>query len=234
MSIMDFFKPSTTETSSSKPIASDPIPGKDNLSDSPPTIGPDGKIPGTDPNTVNPLDAYKKMFDNASNGSEIQAPQFKLDPAVINDVSGKMDFTKGVDPEVLSKATNGDVSAMMQIIKTVGQNSYKAAIEHGTALTDTFITQRGEYEKSQISNGVRSQLTNNELSSAPNYSHPVVKAELNRVAAGFARANPDASPSEVAKAAQKYIQDLQMALNPTDSKTSQNKEEMDWSKYLNS
>ena len=231
MSIMDFFKPSTTETSSSKPTASDPIPGKDNLSDSPPTTGPDGKIPGTDPNTVNPLDAYKKMFDNASNGSEIQAPQFKLDPAVINDVSGKMDFTKGVDPEVLSKATNGDVSAMMQIIKTVGQNSYKAAIEHGTALTDTFITQRGEYEKSQISNGVRSQLTNNELSSAPNYSHPVVKAELNRVAAGFARANPDASPSEVAKAAKK---DLQMALNPTDSKTSQNKEEMDWSKYLNS
>ncbi len=231
MSIMDFFKPSTPET---KPASNAPIPGKDNLSDSPPTTGPDGKIPGTDPNTVNPLDAYKKMFDNASNGSEIQAPQFKLDPNVINDVSGKMDFTKGVDPEILSKATNGDVSAMMQLIKTVGQNSYKAAIEHGTALTDTFITQRGEYEKSQISNGVRSQLTNNELSNAPNYSHPVVKAELNRVAAGFARANPDASPSEVAKAAQKYIQDLQMALNPTDSKTSQNKEEMDWSKYLNS
>lgn len=233
MSIMDFFKPAP-ETSSSKPTASDPIPGKDNLSDSPPTTGPDGKIPGTDPNTVNPLDAYKKMFDNASNGSEIQAPQFKLDPAVINDVSGKMDFTKGVDPEVLSKATNGDVSAMMQIIKTVGQNSYKAAIEHGTALTDTFITQRGEYEKSQISNGVRSQLTNNELSNAPNYNHPVVKSELNRVAAGFARANPDASPSEVAKAAQKYIRDLQTALNPIDPKTSQNKEEMDWSKYLNS
>ncbi len=234
MSIMDFFKSAPEASSSNKTETNTPIQGKTNLSDSPPTIGPDGKIPGTDPNTVNPLDAYKEMFDNANKGSEIQAPQFKLDSTVINDVSGKMDFTKGVDPEVLSKATNGDVSAMMQVIKTVGQNSYKAAIEHGTALTDTFITQRGEYEKSQISNGVRSQLTNNELSSAPNYSHPVVKAELNRVAAGFARANPDASPSEVAKAAQKYIQDLQMALNPTDPTVSKGKDEMDWPRYLNS
>ena len=77
-------------------------------------------------------------------------------------------------------------------------------------------------------------ITASELSNAPNYNHPVVKAELNRIASQFAAANPDASPQEVAKAAQKYISDLQTALNPETKKGSPEEGEMDWSKYLGS
>lgn len=229
--IMDFFKSSPA---ASTPTTSNPPATKENLSDNNPSTGPDGKMPGTDPNTVNPLDTYNKMFDTANNSSDIQAPTFKIDPKVLTDVSSKMDFTKGISNEVLQKATTGDVNALMDIIKTVGQNSYKAAIDHGTSLTDTFITQRGEYETKRVNEGVRSQLTSAELSHAPNYSHPVVKAELNRIANQFSRANPDASPQEVAKAAQQYISDLQAALNPKSStSTESNDGEMDWTKYLN-
>ena len=174
------------------------------------------------------------MFDNANNNSDIQAPTFKIDPKVLSEVSGKMDFTKGINGEVLQKATSGDVNALLDIIKTVGQNSYRAAIEHNTALTDTFLTTRGDFEKKSLERGVKSQLTASELSNAPNYNHPVVKAELNRIANQFAAANPDASPQEVAKAAQKYISDLQSALNPEAKKGSSEEGEMDWSKYLGS
>lgn len=51
-----------------------------------------------------------------------------------------MDFTKGINGEVLQKATSGDVNALLDIIKTVGQNSYRAAIEHNTALTEGAVT----------------------------------------------------------------------------------------------
>lgn len=233
--IMDFFKPaSPTNPTGTTPTTGTAPPGDNKpLSDNNPATGPDGKIPGTDPNTVNPLDAYNKMFDNANNGSDLQAPTFKIDPKVLTDVSSKMDFTRGVDPALLQKAQSGDVSALMDIMKTVGQNSYRAALEHNTALTDTYLTSRGEFDKKSLENGVKSQLTHNELSSAPNYSHPVVKAELNRVASQFARANPDASPQEVAKAAQKYINDLQQALNPSTAPKDPSTEGMDWSKYLN-
>ena len=236
MGIMDIFNTKPAETSN-KPVVNTPQPGKDNLSDNPQVAGEDGKMPGTSPNMENPLDSYKKMFDNANNSSELQAPSFKIDSKVLNDVSSKMDFTRGINQEVLNKATSGDASALMDIIKTVGQNAYKASLEHNTALTDTYLSQRGEFDKKSLEKGVKSQLTSEALSNAPNYNHPVVKAELNRIASQFAAANPDSNPQEIAKAAQKYISDLQSALNPSDpnknSDGSDKPEEMDWSKYLN-
>ena len=235
MGIMDLFKPqaATTSTQTTQPTGTNPPAAKTELSANPPAAGPDGKMPGTDPNNQNPLDVYSKMFDNANNGSDLQAPSFKIDPKVLSDVSSKMDFTRGVNQETLAKATSGDTAALLDIIKTVGQNSYRAALEHNTALTDSYLTNRGDFDKKSLERGVKSQLTASELSSAPNYNHPVVKAELNRIASQFAAANPDASPQEVAKAAQKYIADLQNALNPT-AKTESSEEEMDWSKYLGS
>ena len=236
MGIMDLFKPQTpaNPTGAPAPAGSNPTPAaKTDLSANPPAVGPDGKMPGTDPNNQNPLDVYSKMFDTANNGSDLQAPSFKIDPKVLSDVSSKMDFTRGVNQETLAKATSGDTAALLDIIKTVGQNSYRAALEHNTALTDSYLTNRGDFDKKSLERGVKSQLTASELSSAPNYNHPVVKAELNRIASQFAAANPDASPQEVAKAAQKYIADLQNALNPT-AKTESSEEEMDWSKYLGS
>ena len=236
MGIMDLFKPQspTNPTGAPAPAGSNPPPAaKTDLSANPPAVGPDGKMPGTDPNNQNPLDVYSKMFDTANNGSDLQAPSFKIDPKVLSDVSSKMDFTRGVNQETLAKATSGDTAALLDIIKTVGQNSYRAALEHNTALTDSYLTNRGDFDKKSLERGVKSQLTASELSSAPNYNHPVVKAELNRIASQFAAANPDASPQEVAKAAQKYIADLQNALNPT-AKTESSEEEMDWSKYLGS
>lgn len=238
--IMDFFKaPATPAAATQQPNTQNTTgtqPENKDLSANPATTDKSGKMPGTDGITENPLDAYSKMFDNANNGSDLQAPTFKIDPKVLNNVSSKMDFTKGIAPEMLTKATSGDVSALMEIIKTVGQNSYRASLEHSTSLTDAFMAQRGEYEGQVLAKGVRSQLTSAELANAPNYNHPVVKAELNRIASQFAAANPDASPQEVAKAAQKYIFDLQAALNPADptknSDGSAKPEEMDWSKYL--
>lgn len=234
MGIMDMFRSSPPSPPSIEGQSQQPTPGKDNLSTSNPAVDATGKIPGTEPLNQNPLDIYSKMFDNAANNSDIQAPSFKLDPKVLGDVSSKMDFTRGINQEVLSKATNGDVSALMEIIKTVGQNAYKASLEHSTSLTDTFLTQRGEFEGKQVAKGVRNQLTSNELSNAPNYSHPVVKAELNRVAAQMSAANPDASPQEIAKAAQQYINDLSSALNPkaSNNSPSDGNGDFDWTKYL--
>lgn len=233
MSIMDLFKPQQKPAESTQPQQNTPPQAKQNLSDNPPSTDASGKMPGTEPANQNPLDEYRKIFDNANNGSEIVAPDFSLDPKVLRDVSSKMDFTRGINQEVVQKATSGDVSALMDIIKQVGQNAYRASIEHNTALTDSFIKQRGEFEKKNLEQGVRQHLTQSELSNTPNYQHPVIKAELNRVASQFAAANPDASPQEVAQAAKKYLDDLHAALNPQSGKKGEeNTGEMDWSKYI--
>lgn len=168
----------------------------------------------------NPLDAYQKMFDNASKNSGIHAPNFSLDPAVLSDVSSKMDFTQGINPELIQKASSGDASAMMQLIQETGRNAYRASLEHSTKLTETHLGQRSEYESRKLQEGVKQQLTSDALSSNANFNHPVVKSELNRIARNLANSPEfaDAAPKEIAAAAKKYFDDVYSAINPVDSK----------------
>lgn len=233
MGIMDMFK--TATPSSTTPVAQPAAqnPADKDLSAPSPATDENGKMPGTPGTQVNPLDAYSEMYKNANTNTDIQAPSFKIDPKVLGEVSNSMDFTKGVQPELLDKALSGDTKALLAVMQSVGRNAYSASLEHTTALTETHLGQRAEFETKRLNDGVKTQLTSNELSNAPNYSHPVVKAELNRVASMFAKANPDASPQQIAKAAQDHLTQLSSALNPTKTAAETAAEgEMDWSKYL--
>lgn len=248
MSIMDMFKSSTPAApaggtpphagATPQPDANNPSNGAGAVSGVQGMGGQpaDGQMPGTNQTPANPLDAYKKMFDNAAN-TGTQAPEFKLDPEVLSKVSSGMDFTRGVNPELLQKATSGDVNSLMEIIKAVGQNAYRASIEHNTALTGTYLDQRSSFDQGRVQGNVRQQLTQAELAQTPNYEHPVIKNELNRIASQYARANPDASPQSIAKAAQNYINELYSAMNPQQqggdsSNAGGGDGNVDWTKYL--
>lgn len=236
--IMDFFRAPPDQKQQTQQTQQTQTQADPNLSANPDTTQKDGKMPGTGVTAENPLDVYAKMFENASKNSEAQAPEFKLDPKVLDEVSSKMDFAKTVDPALLQKAQTGDASAMMQLMQSVSQNAYKAALEHSSALTGTYLNQRQTFDNDRVNAGVRQQLTHQALAGTPNYDHPVIKQELNAKAAQFAKANPDMPPQEIAKAAQKYINDLYSAMNPVDTTKntdgSVKEKEMDWTKYLGS
>ncbi len=237
MSIMDLFKPAPAAPVT--PTNTDANANANANADA-------SKIPAGNHNDANnlakesenPFDSYKKLFDNAATKSEIQAPNFSLDPKVIADVASKMDFTKGLNPELVQKATSGDAASMMQLIQEVGRNSYRASLEHATKLTDTHLGQRSEYESKRLQKGVKDQLTSDALASDTNLNHPVIKAELNRIAKQFAASDEyaDASPQEIAKAARKYLNDLHAAMNPADPKKDKDGKdkpaEIDYMKYL--
>lgn len=183
-----------------------------------------GTKEGTDPNnpknhTENTLDTYLKMYENGNKQSDNVAPTFSLDPSVLADVSSKMDFTKGINPELVQKAQAGDAAAIMQMMQEVGRNSYRASLEHTTKLTETHLGQRSEFESKRVQQGVKQQLTSDALSSNANYNHPVIKNELNRIARDFANSPEyaDASPQQIAGAAKKYLDDIHAAMNPADN-----------------
>jgi len=224
-----------------------PFKSKSESQPTQPTQQQETKPAETNPNpnnpskdTENPLDSYQKMFDNAAKNSDIQAPSFSIDPAVLAEVSSKMDFTKGINPELIQKATGGDAQAMIQLIQETGRNAYRASLEHTTRLTDTHLGQRSEYESKKLQQGVKKQLTSDALSSNSNanFNHPVVKAELNRIAGDLARSTEfaDASPQEIANAAKKYFGDVYSAINPADttkdSAGNTKPAEIDYAKYL--
>lgn len=190
--------------------------------------------PTPDGNIKNPLDVYKELYENANKDSGIQAPSFKLDSKVLHEVSSSMDFTKGIQEDLMAKALEGDAKSLLAVIQQVGRNAYSASLEHATALTETHLAQRGEYEAQRLNEGVRAKLTEQALASTPNYSHPVLKAELNRIASMIAKQNPDASPQDIARRAQEHLQNLSKAMNGEEATNKESSGEMDWTKYLTS
>ena len=203
-----------------------------------PAPAPAAPVQQTPTEPVNPLDSYKAMLENANKPAEpSDTPSFSLDGKVLDEVGGKLNFTQGVNPDLLQKATGGDAGAMVALMNTVAQNAYKAALQHNTALTDTHLNTRAEHEKKLVDGAVKSSLISNELASVPNANHPVVKQELVRIAQALAKENPDATPSQIKEEAVRYLNTVYSALNPkqqdTPSQTQTAGQVQDWEAFLN-
>lgn len=202
-----------------------------------PAPAPVGQVPEKPVEPVNPLDVYKGIFDTSKNQAEDVAPSFKLDESVLSEVSGKLQFASGVNPELMQRAQSGDVNALIEMMNAVAQNAYKAAIGHGAALTDTHLNSRADYEKKTLGNKVKEQLISSQLADVPNASHPVVKAELARIASMLAKQNPDASAEQIKTEAVRYLNEVQAAMNPTPQSQQTQKtagEVDDWEAFLTS
>lgn len=221
MGFTDFFKPAapaapqqqTTQQQQPSPPQGNPQGGNANSQGVQNDIQA-GKMPGSTSEPANPLDVYSKMFDNASNPNVEAPPSFNLDANVLNDVSSKMSFTDGIQPELMQRASSGDMQAMMQLMDSVARNAYKASLQHSSALTDKFVGARSEYEAKGLGTKVRGELTNQALNEVPNSQHPVVKQQLREIANRLQAQNPDAPPQQIADMAKKYMIDLANAINP--------------------
>lgn len=235
MALMDFFRTSPAQTQQA-PAQQAPAQGQQ------PSTTPEAKTDtsGNHSNTttpnqpVNPLDAYAKMYDNANKATPEAAPKFALDSKTVGEVTSSLDFTKDLPQDLMSKALAGDAQALIQAMNMVGRNAYQTSLQHSAALTDRFVGSRLEFEGKQLGSKVKSELTSSALSTAPNYQHPVVKAELNRIANMLAAEHPDATPQQIAESAQKYLMDVTNAVNPSkpaETAASQGKE-TDWSAFL--
>ena len=161
-----------------------------------------------------PLAAYAKMWDTTPT-QEDQAPTFNLDPKLLDQVAGGLDFTKGVNQELMQKATSGDIQSLVQLMNEVARNAYRQSLQHGSTLTDKFVGLREEHFGKRVPNVVREELTMGALSGNDGAQmSPAARKQLAVIAKQYSKQNPDASPQEVAAAAKKYVSDMYMALNP--------------------
>lgn len=187
-------------------------------------------LPGNDGNNrqadqqqkaVDPLDVYSKMFDNPSNKEA--PPSFTMDDKILGDVAKGQDFMRGVDADLVAKATSGDVQALMQMMNEVGRNAYKASLSHSGKLTEGFITSREGYNEKGFSSKVRGELTVNALTGTPNFKNPVVRKQLTMIAENLQKQHPDAAPEEIAQMSREYITELSKAIAPADTASQKNK-----------
>lgn len=183
---------------------------------------------------TNPLDAYKNLQDNGDNADE-SAPSFSIDDEALSGVAGKLNFIKDINPELVQKATSGDAGALVALINATAQQSYRAALKHVTALTDTHLAQRETFNQKAIKSGVRENLIQQEISTIPNASHPVVQQEIARIARDFAKRSPEASPAQIKEQAIRYFNEVHNAMSgQSESAPKKASEVTDWESFLTS
>lgn len=190
----------------------------------------------------NPADIYSKMWENGTNATE--APRLRLDSKVLDEVSGKMDFMQGIDPNLVQKATSGDVQSLMQLMGQVAQKSYRASIEHSSALTDGFINQRESFNEARTGSAVKSELLMQDLFKGkdgkplPDYA----KKQIADIAKRMQQSSPDATPQEIAASVRDYIKSFAGMVTDDDSSNGQQNaaldgqqnQPFDWDKWANS
>ena len=172
-----------------------------------------GAPAGSETPAANPLDAFNSLWEN--DGKEApQVPKFSLPAEMLDKAASSLNFTQGIPQEIQDKLASGDPSAMMQALNYVGQQAYKASLQHSSVLTDTFVDARSQFERTQTAPAVRKQLTEAQLSTTPNYSHPVVRNQLNMLADQISVKNPNLAPAQVADMAKQYLSELVSQINP--------------------
>jgi len=183
---------------------------------------------------TNPLDAYKNLQDNEDNADE-SAPSFSIDDEALSGVAGKLNFIKDINPELVQKATSGDAGALVALINATAQQSYRAALKHVTTLTDTHLAQRETFNQKAIKSGVRENLIQQEISTIPNASHPVVQQEIARIARDFAKRSPEATPAQIKEQAIRYFNEVHNAMSgQSESAPKKASEVTDWESFLTS
>lgn len=184
---------------------------------------------------VDPMAAYDKMFTNDPNKAPDVAPSFSIDPKVLDTVSGSMDFTQGVDPQIMQKAMSGDMQSFMEIMNHVGRQAYRQSLTHSSSLTDKFVGMREEFSGKKLPGMVREELTIGELTGNSGTTSVTARKQLVEIAKRYQAANPDASPQQVAAAAKQYVADLYNSINPEASQQQQKSNQSqgtDWDAYF--
>ena len=191
------------------------------------------------------LDNFKDIFKiptddkgqpTVPNTNPLADPIMSVDPQKLREAAGKMDFTRGLEPELLQKAMSGqDPQAFMQVLNSVAQNGFSTAL----AATATMQNQALSTYHTRLDGTLASRVRDVQISQAapknPALAHPSAQPVLSAIRQSVAQANPHLSPEKVAETAENYFvamaADMQAANEKSQPQT-KSAGETDWMALL--
>lgn len=174
-----------------------------------------------------------KVIENKSNDSNSPyLPQ--IDSKKLNELVGKMDFTRGVDPQHWKDIAEGGekaAAAVAQIVNSVGRQSFTTAFSASTKLAEQGFASSKTRFMGEVPAHVRDLFVEEGMQDSigimknPAFS-PIVKSVKDQYLAKF----PKATPGEINNALKEYFSYLKNEMSTNE--TNQNKEIDDPSKKL--
>ena len=213
MSIFDMFKGKAPEQAQQQPQQQQPNSAGNQHIQNNPTVPNASNSPQQLPSPQNPdpqspvanFNDLWKMESTPQN----QAPNFKIDPQQLANVSSKLNFANSVSQDDLAKITAGGdeaVGALMNVLNAFGRNIFSTSAQFSSHMTESGYASAQQAIDRGLPSIVNQQLGRNELfQSNPKLRdpalQPLVMAVQNQV-----QQYPNASPSEINSMVEQYMQ----------------------------
>lgn len=166
----------------------------------------------------------------------LSQPLFSFKQEDVINSAKTLDFTKSVNPELLTKAVGGDVDAMRQALNETVQTAFAAmTLNTGNIMNDGFL-RHGKAFDAALPTRLRNHEVATRQSDDPVLSHPSVAPILIGLKATIAQQQPNLTPDQIQSAAENYVKGLSTAFNLKETQTVAKKEDAastDWLKWAN-
>lgn len=178
-----------------------------------PTI-PKGTEPGANPNpqtqtTQSPTDNFSDLWDTSKQQQPNQAPNFKLNQEQLQQVTGKMDFTRSLNREDMAAIAQGGeaaVTALGNILNSFGREVFGASAQFSSHMTENGYNSASQIIDRGLPGLVRSQMTEQHLyTSNPKLKDPALQPLVGAMQSQFSAKYPNASPQEITEMVSKYF-----------------------------
>jgi hypothetical protein len=190
------------------------------------------------------LDEFKDLFklptddkgNVISHTNPLSEPLLKVDPAQLQAAAKKMNFAAGINPEAVQKALSGDVSSFMEVLNSVAQNGFTAAMQANAGVVETAFTKNNQRYDQALPARIRETQINQAQTKHPALSHPAAAPMVAALKSSIAQTNPHLPPDRVAEMAERYVIAMATDINSTNQQqTNQqpsSKQETDWAAML--
>lgn len=197
---------------------------------------------------VNPLDSFMQLMTPSkevndanklrqdANSKGLFGDQFNADN--IGKAVGGIDFTQGVNPELVTKALGGDAAAFSEYMNSVIRNAVSASVQMSHGMVEKGVSTGVERFGGDLDSRFRDFTLRNQNVENPALQHPMGKAMLQSLSKQIAAANPRMSPDEVHKQAVSGFSEFAKMLvdgnAPKDGAggSGGKKADMDWNLFL--
>lgn len=170
--------------------------------------------PGTSANgpaePVLPLDQFKGIWDTPVVDKDAPVdkygqPLLNIDPKTIADQVSKMDFISGINPELLTKATSGDIGAFSQVLNASIQKALTAQVQLSGQMVEGAVSENNKRFETRLPKQIREAQVNDVRSSNPVLNHAAAAPMLDMAKRSLMARDPSLSPAEVHRQAEEML-----------------------------
>lgn len=166
---------------------------------------------------TSPLDPFKDVWSpaaaQAQSADPFAAPYLQLDETKLTQGLQQVDFTRGLNPELIQKAMSGDAAALMETLNHVSRATLHQATRLQAATTESALRTQSDRIKGYIPDAVKTSNLQNQPITNPALAHPSVEPMLRVLRGQIAQQNPNMTPQEVAARAENFFTSAAQAVN---------------------